>query len=160
MKALPFFRQETEYYCGPAIVQMIFAAHGISMTQRRIATLMKTNKKIGTRPSAMIALLTSQGFNVRAAEKQNSALLKKSLKAEEIPIVLFIEPEMEWDHYAIVRKIKNGVVSLSDPDARTGRTNMIEKEFIRRWKDRDVLQSTRWAAYVSKKSIAAKQKQR
>jgi ABC-type bacteriocin/lantibiotic exporter with double-glycine peptidase domain len=69
MRTLPFFRQQNEFYCGPAIVQMILAAYDTSLTQRQAAIRMKTNRHIGTKPSAMIALLLSFGYTVQAKTK-------------------------------------------------------------------------------------------
>lgn len=159
MIRLPFFRQETDFYCGPAIIQTLVAARGKKISQRQAARAMKTNKKVGTHPKALVDFLKKEGFTMRVGQNRTSRDLKNAIKKDLVPVVLFIEPEAEWDHYAIVRKIEKGVVSLLDPDARTGKTNMLEEEFLRRWKDRDVLQSRHWAAFVDLK-ITAKPKRR
>lgn len=138
---------------------MLLAASGTKASQRELARKLKTNKKVGTRPEAILRALTEAGFTVKAGQRRTSRDLQNAIKKDLVPVVLFIEPEAEWDHYAIVRKVEKGVVSLLDPDARTGKTTMVEEEFLRRWKDRDVLQSRRWAVFVGLPPTA-KQKQR
>ncbi len=148
MKRIPFFPQENDYYCGPAIIQMVLAAHGKTITQLQAARRAKTNRHVGTAPRMLIQTLEKEGLRVQVKEKNTLAGVKKAIEQGAIVIVLFIEPVAEWDHYAIVREIKGDMVILLDPDARGGRTTMLAKEFLRRWKDRDVAQTHRWAAFV------------
>lgn len=45
---IPFFKQETNYYCGPASTQMVLEFHGVSLTQTQLALELKTHPVTGT----------------------------------------------------------------------------------------------------------------
>ncbi len=96
----------------------------------------------------LVKTLRAAGLRVQVAERRTIAGIKKALTQDKIVVVLFIEPVAEWDHYAILREIKGDIVVLQDPDARGGKTEMVTKEFLRRWKDKDVGRTRRWAAIV------------
>lgn len=127
---------------------MTLAAHGVRRTQKQIALRAKTNAKVGTQPARLVAALQEEGMPVRVGQRKTLAQIEKALKEEKIVIVLFLEPEEDVDHYAIVREIKDGFIVLLDPYAKKGRTSMTTKEFLRRWKDKEVSRTRRWAAIV------------
>lgn len=149
MKEIPFFAQETEYYCGPAVMQMILAAHGATATQEEIARAAYTNPEVGTLPEALVTTLQGFGRVVDAKQHRTIAELEHALTEDKIVVVLFIEPEEEVDHYALLKEIRDDLVVLIDPDARSGTTEMVKAEFERRWKDVFVGGTERWAAFVN-----------
>jgi ABC-type bacteriocin/lantibiotic exporter with double-glycine peptidase domain len=148
MRDIPFYPQETEYYCGPAVVEMIAHAHGLAVTQEEVARAAGTNPEVGTLPEALANTIQGLGLVVEAAQHRTLAEVSKALKEEKIVVVLFIEPEAEVDHYAIIKEIRDNLVILIDSDARSGTTEMLAEEFERRWKDNFVGATERWAAFV------------
>jgi ABC-type bacteriocin/lantibiotic exporter with double-glycine peptidase domain len=153
-RKIPFFRQQNSYYCGPAIIQMVYAAHGMKITQKEAGRLAKSNGVRGTKTSDLVAVLKKPGLNVTAGERKTVATLKNALKKDAIAVICYTEPVMEWGHYAIVRKFLGNRIVLIDPDSRTGRTSMLVDEFKRRWKDPLFTKTVRWAAIVEQKKPA------
>ncbi|HWB34360.1 MAG TPA: cysteine peptidase family C39 domain-containing protein [Candidatus Paceibacterota bacterium] len=148
---IPLIQQENDYYCGPAIIEMILGAYGKKITQNEAAKLAGTTEAVGTSLDGLIDALRKEGFSIDVAENRTIDDLQHALQSDEIVIVNYTEPVWEWGHYAIAEKIDGDTVTLIDPDSRTGRTSMLIEEFERRWKDPLFTKATRWAAFVSKK---------
>ncbi len=149
MKKIPFFPQQNEYYCGPATLQMTLEAYGISKSQRSLAKLAQTNKKVGTSIVGMVKTLRHFNLTVHASNNRSLSDIKKALRAGEVAIICYTEPLMEWGHYAIVQNITDKRIHLVDSDARDGKTSLLLAEFKRRWHDALFTKTVRWAAFVS-----------
>ena len=151
MRAIPFFKQLNEHYCGPAILQMILATEGIKRSQHQLAKEAKTpmHPEAGTELKHIISVLRTYGFRVRAGNNKNLATLKKELAAGSIVIVCYTEPVWEWGHYSLMRDIQKDKVLLIDPDISTGKRSFDIAEFKLRWKDKKHTNTIRWGAFVT-----------
>jgi hypothetical protein len=67
MRDIPFYPQETEYYCGPAVVEMIAHAHGLAVTQEEVARAAGTNPEVGTLPEALANTIQGLGLVVESS---------------------------------------------------------------------------------------------
>ena len=153
MRTISYFPSENDDYCGPAVLQMVLAAFGISKTQDELAIEAGTPRtpEAGTAPAAMVRVLKSYGLSVDAGESQNLLEVSKALQRDAIPIVCFTEPTWEWGHYAIVADVTEREVFLCDPDTDRGACHaMAREEFERRWHDHQFTKTNKWAAYASK----------
>ena len=149
MRDIPFFKQENEYYCGPAIIQMIAGAYGLSISQQEAARIADTTEADGTMTHNLVEALRGLGASVGEGDDKNLEDIRKALAEDAIVVVCYTEPIEEWGHYAIVQKLDGEKIVLIDPDARTGSTTLMIDEFERRWQDPLFTKSTRWAAFVT-----------
>ena len=161
VQKIPFFHQRTEYYCGPAIIQMVLAAYDIKVTQRQAAHRAKTDKLRGVATGAetgtpfrnLVGALRSYGVRVSAQNHRSVPEMRRALKKKKIVIVCFTERKFGWGHYAIVTRIRPTHIDLLDPAEHLGKGKpMTLAEFQKRWKDPTHTRSRRWAAFVEKKS--------
>jgi ABC-type bacteriocin/lantibiotic exporter with double-glycine peptidase domain len=156
MRQIPFFHQRTDYYCGPAIIQMVLGAYGIRITQREAARLAKTDKESGratgkeTGTSTKNLLKTLRDFGLRTEAHNGRTIkeLKGALKTDLIVIVCYTESKEEWGHYAIVKGFRTRTIMFIDPDAHTAHTPMKLREFKKRWQDPLHTKSKQWAAFI------------
>ena len=152
-----FRRQRTNYYCGPAVLQMVLAFFGIRKTQRELARLAKTDKEsgraygaeTGTSIKNMVATLRKLGLKVEANNYCTLTDIKLALRQNKVPIVCFTERRLNWGHYAIVMGFRGTYIELLDPaEPRGDGGPMTITEFKHRWKDPLFTKTTRWAAFV------------
>lgn len=129
---LPYQKQETDYYCGPAVVQMLLARIGIIFTQAQLAEEMQTLPEVGTTASAIVALLGKHGLS---AERRNGAALADiahALDAGQLAIVGYIAEDEP--HYALVSALTDSHIVLQDPYF--GEKHRLPlAEFEARWRD-------------------------
>ncbi len=59
---VPYHKQDNEYYCGPAVLQMVFNYFGYFKSQNLLADGAGTNEEIGTTNQNMIKTAVSHGF--------------------------------------------------------------------------------------------------
>jgi ABC-type bacteriocin/lantibiotic exporter with double-glycine peptidase domain len=153
-----FKHQRTEYYCGPAILQIILAAYGIRKTQRELARLAKTDKEYGratghetgTSIANRTRVLRSFGVTVDANNYRTISDIKRALAEKKIPIICFTERQENWGHYALVIGFKDGSIQLLDPAEPQGTGKpMTVTEFKNRWRDPLHTKTEQWAAFVS-----------
>ena len=141
-------RQRTDYYCGPAVIQMALRLRRIRITQKEAARLARTNKKVGTRPQSLVAVLRSYGLRVRGGNNRTLAEVRAALKRGEAVIVCYTERHWGWGHYSLVRSADLARVELIDPAESARVSAMTTMEFRRRWKDPLFTKTVRWAAFV------------
>ncbi len=104
--ALPFHRQERDYWCGPACAQM-FLARG---PQALFARKLKTNAKVGTSRRTLVRLLRAAGKDVAVHPRSTLQEL-----AQHLPALVSYEELGGEDHYAIALRITEQHVILHDP---------------------------------------------
>ena len=59
---VPYYKQNNEYYCGPAVLQMVFNYFGYLKKQDVLADDANTNEEVGTTNQNMIKTATENGF--------------------------------------------------------------------------------------------------
>lgn len=139
----PFHYQKKDYWCGPAVLKTVLAAHGQRLSQTRLARLLQTTKRSGTK-RAMMAKVVRQ-FGLRATVRRDSTLgsLKRLLSMHQLTVVNYVEPESEG-HYALVFGVYAKEIVLSDPWH--GRLFRLDrKRFLAGWHGRQ-----RWLMIVAK----------
>ena len=125
---------------------------GKKISQRKLARILKTNKKIGTLRRNMVKTARREGLTARSFIRKNLGGVKKFLADGKVVIAIFVEPYSkltkklysEGDHYTIITGIGLGTVTLNDPWV--GKNfKMKEKDFIGRWNKWD-----RWFLVIDK----------
>jgi|SRR3989344_1161643 len=131
---IPFYKQKNEYYCGPAVLQMVFEFLGIKKTQEQLAEALGTTEELGTTNKAMSRVTSRSGFSVVAKEGMTIDEVKDFLNNGLPVIVDFIEPKDSWQHFAILKGHEDNNLIFNDS------TNgedfiMSEDDFLSRWHD-------------------------
>ena len=145
--AIPFFHQKTEFTCGPASLEMVMRFLGKRVSEEKIRREAGTAREHGTSHQGMIEAATKEGFYCYINEASSLHEAKHFLELHIPVIVDYTEPSDDEGHYAVVTGFSDNAIILNDPW--NGRNFSIsEKEFLRRWYDRD-LRSNRWLIIVS-----------
>jgi predicted double-glycine peptidase len=112
---VPFFKQDKEYTCGPAAMQMALAFLGSFHSEHGLSKALHTNAEIGTRHSAIIDEARSEGFFCYV--NNNSSLEEvESYIERKLPVIVhFIEPSSNEGHYAVVLGFTGTQIILHDP---------------------------------------------
>lgn len=136
MLKVPYFKQDTEYSCGPATLQMIFAFYGKRFSEKLLTERLKTTISDGTKHKSLIDIAKSEGFYVYV--NNNSSLEEVgSLIIENIPVMVhFIEPSSDDGHYSVVVAVKEDSIILNDPWNGEGFI-MSNCDFLARWRSED-----------------------
>ena len=156
--------QETDDWCGPAVVQMVLLAAGIKNSQKEIAKDI-TNKWWGTGQNIMMAYLSRHfklvNFKINATLKD----IKYHLGKGHIIVVNWwddTDDDLPDGHYTIIADYlkKNRKIIMVDPSgSRKGLWKMDFKEFRNRWYDYlDVHGNTwvdGWMLWVDPKKIVS-----
>ena len=133
---LPYSKQETEYYCGPAVVQMLLAHVGIIFTQAELAKELGTLPSVGTNADAIVALLTHHGMHVTRRNGATIADIRDALAAKELVLVGYIEADENVPHYVLVTAVTDDSIVFTDPDGTYGPNHSIPLTlFEERWRD-------------------------
>ena len=152
-----FRRQRTNYYCGPAIIQMVLAKAGVRITQRQAALEARTDKvsgrstgaEVGTSLRGLLSALKSFGLRAVAAQKKKVTDIARAVAEGKTVIVCYTERHYNWGHYSLVERVTRRSITLIDPAERGGRVSMPLAEFKKRWRDPLHTKSDRWAAFVT-----------
>ncbi|MDD5026358.1 MAG: peptidase C39 family protein [Candidatus Peribacteraceae bacterium] len=129
---VPYFRQHTDYTCGPACVRMVLALHGKRVKERTLARSLKTNARHGTNYSAITALGRRIGFRFLTSSRATWRSVLTQIRHERPVLVCFIEPTSDESHYALVTGYQREKVLLHDPwNGKYFRMPL--KDFKRRW---------------------------
>jgi ABC-type bacteriocin/lantibiotic exporter with double-glycine peptidase domain len=115
MVKIPYFKQETEYTCGPAAMRMILAALGIKKTEKELAKLMRTSKLYGTPNRRLPKLVERLKLDHATVRNGNIEELKKFLKEGYLIIVGYYSKLEGVGHFAVVKKIGQNYIYLLDP---------------------------------------------
>lgn len=114
LENIPFFRQSTNYTCGPACLQMLFAMHGLEHSEDELTMSAGTTIN-GTPKRAMATLARKAGFRTKMHNRALWGDILDALKAGTPVLVNYLEPDTDESHYALIVGYKNGHVLLHDP---------------------------------------------
>ncbi|MEX0909762.1 MAG: peptidase C39 family protein [Candidatus Paceibacterota bacterium] len=149
--SVPFYKQDTDYTCGPTSLQMVFSFFGSFKSEAELAKNLLTNREIGTTHQRMIEVVIDNGFFCYVNNSSKFSELKEFI-SRGLPIIVdFIEPTDEERHYAVVTGVSNGKVILNDPANGKG-FELEKKDFLLRWCDSST-RSERWMMVISKEDL-------
>lgn len=121
-------------YCGPTIVQMILAAHGIELSQQEIAVVLGTTESAGTMADAIQNYFASHGFAVTCTNEAALSDIESMIATGKYVIVGYVEPLEDIPHYGIVKAMTTQDVTIIDPW--NGADHVMSREtFEERWRD-------------------------
>lgn len=149
---VPYFKQDTDYTCGPTSLQMILAYYGVKDSEKHLAKLLHTTHSRGTWRVSMYQLAVDLGFHCYVNDDASLAEMKFLLELEIPPIVRFLEREEDEDHYGVVVGMTDDHVIIHDPWS--GPQRRFDKEdFTRRWTCDAIGNCNQWLMGVSKEPL-------
>src|SRR3990167_8236387 len=140
--SIPYHRQDTDYTCGPAALQMLLHHfNGIYPSEIELTKRLNTKNKPGQDGTQHVDI------DHNATLESLESLLKLKLPA----LVHYIEPEGDAGHYAVVVGMSAERIYLNDPWHGSG-FSFTREEFETRWHDGRGIH-TRWLLVASSEPI-------
>lgn len=132
---IPYYKQQTEYTCGPASVRMILASFGIKKSESQIAQKVLVTKKFGTSRKNIQKLLSFFGIRFTVYSHASLSLADRALQKGNTLIINYFDlPPDPEDHYAVIVGITSSHIILHDPY--WGRYFEIKRTvFLKRWRN-------------------------
>ena len=148
---LPFFKQHTDYSCGPASLEMVLAFFGDKESENFLIKTAHTDKNFGTKHEWMIKTGKSEGFYCHSNSNSSIHEIEHFLLIGLPVIVDYTEPSENIGHYSVITGFKGNEIIMNDPW--NGRNFSISKsEFMSRWHD-NITKSQKWIMVISKNSL-------
>jgi HK97 family phage portal protein len=146
--ALPDYRQELDYDCGPAVVHSVCEFWGVGPAEHSAyLEALGTTPEAGTTVPAVIEFLVRQGLSVVAGGGLGVEDLKAHFLAGRpviCPVQMYGTPQQQAaarsGHYVAVIGVGLGLVIVQDPSA--GRRLLTVDDWLNIWFDQDLDGST------------------
>ena len=152
MLDVPYFKQDTDYTCGPTSLQMVLAYYGLKDSEAHLAKLLHTTNERGTWRVAMYELAVELGFHCYVNDDAPLAEIAYLLELKVPPIVRFLEKESNEDHYGVVVGVTDEHVLIHDPW--NGPHRRFQKEdFMERWICDEFGDCKQWLMAVSSEPL-------
>ncbi len=135
IRNIPYFKQSTDYTCGPASLRMVFAFFNKNENEKNISIVAKTEKLYGTCRIHIVQTARDFGFRVHTDSRSSISKIEKFLVKDFPVIVRYHDQEEDEAHYAVVYGRKNGYLYLRDPWFGPN-FRISEKEFLTRWRSK------------------------
>ena len=157
---VPTTRQSTEYTCGVAALQSIFAYYGDDVRENLLARQLKANAKNGTNYHKIAKLARTKGYTVNVYTNTTLVRLKKFLDARQPMICLIqawtghqVDFANDWNdgHYVVAIGYDKDKLYFMDPSTLGNYTYIPTEEFLVRWHDCDEKEKlVHWAMEIYK----------
>lgn len=150
---IPYFKQETNYTCGAAVMRMALAGLGIAYSEKKIAKLLGTNHVAGTKNRAFPIVAEAHRLTYVTIREHTSLYdIQYLLKQNFVVMVCFYHDREEVHHYALVRRLTKTHIVFADPLDGDNHT-MSRSQFMDAWSrqavGRGVDTDTRWLFAVT-----------
>ncbi|QQG38724.1 MAG: C39 family peptidase [Candidatus Woesearchaeota archaeon] len=139
---IPYYKQEKDYTCGPAVMRMLLAAKGIKKSEKELERMLKISTRIGTWFKYFPIVAEKYRLDYVVARNSNLKELKKLLKEGYIIMVGYFMEEENVGHYAVVTKVDSKYVYMLDPYLGPNRKLRI-MNFLKNWYD-EAEKEKRW----------------
>ena len=147
--AVPYFKQNTDYTCGPASLKMVISFLGKFQSEIQLAKIANTNEDSGTTHKNMVTVALKEGFQCYEKSGTRISQVKKIIKSGLPVIVNYIEPFSDIGHYAVIVGFEKENIIMNDPS--NGKNfNINEKDFIKRWHSGN---SKKWMLVISEEKL-------
>lgn len=146
---IPFHRQDTDYTCGPAALQMLLHHfNGVYPSEEELAERLRTTGVDGTQHVNLVRVLQEEGLHVYVDHSASLESVESLLKIGLPVLIHYIEPEENLGHYAVVVGITEDRLYFNDPWHGSG-FSLSREEFSDRWCDGFGIH-TQWLLVASK----------
>lgn len=109
--------KQTESFCGPCCLKMIFDYYGLNVSISEIAKIANTvvsKGNLGTSPSNMVKSAEHFGFNVRYKENSTLKDIEKFVRSRAPVIINWFS--QDEGHYSVVVGIDKKNIYFIDPE--------------------------------------------
>ena len=141
---VPYFKQQNDYFCGPAVLQMIFSFFGQMIDQKTLAQKIGTTIEHGTHKEKMIKISREFGYDVWYQEKAKIEDLKNNIDLGLPVIINNLDTKYDEGHYAVVVGYDDKNIIVNDPEYGLEREVPIPL-FLKEWEGRE-----NWALVIKK----------
>ncbi|MCA9361876.1 C39 family peptidase, partial [Candidatus Kaiserbacteria bacterium] len=148
----PFFWQDKEYTCGPTSLQMVLAYYGTRASEEALAEELGATNEDGTRKQDMYELAVALGYHCYVNDGSAFEELQYLLQLKIPPIVRFIEPDEEEDHYGVVVAADSTSLTIHDPWNGPDQT-YDRAVFVERWVCRKLGTCKQWLLAISPEPV-------
>lgn len=151
MLRVPFFKQDTDYTCGPASLQMVLAFFGDRLSERDLGLRLQTEPEKGTRHGPLISVAQEEGFQCYVNANSSLDEIRHFLR-RGLPVIIDYSDSDPFDgHYSVVVAYNHPYVVLNDPW--NGRHYKLHhRHFSAQWKDQ-ITSSERWMMVLSREDF-------
>lgn len=148
MLPVPFYKQETDFSCGPAVLRMIFEYFGKNYSEQYLIASLAASANDGTRHGKLLDTVRRHGFYALVSEGASLGDARQFVEDKKIPVIVnFIDPQDKEGHYAVVVGMNNSHIFLNDPE-RGEKYSMDVRNFEAAWKN-GFEDGERWMMAVS-----------
>jgi len=146
---VPFYWQDTEYTCGPASLQMVFAFFKKRISEEALAKKLKTSKEFGTYRRNLTQYARREGFYCYV---NNNGCLSELFHYVSIgfPAIVNIMAEGGGHFCVVVGATKNEII-VNDPYYGAHKKMNID-EFEKNWKG-ERNNSKKWMLVLSQENL-------
>ena len=146
---VPYFKQDTNYTCGPTALQMVLAYYDIRESEASLAEKLGTDSDNGTRRVKMRELAVSYGLHCYVNDNAPFEELSFFI-ATDVPVIIrFLETGKGEDHYGVVIGANEHSVVIHDP-WHGERVHFDRADFLPRWTCDIIGDCHQWLMAVSK----------
>lgn len=115
MRRIPYFRQRTDWTCGPASLRMVLAAFGERVLEERLAREARTSRRTGTRNAELVRVLRRRGLDALLTCRLTRASLTALVREGATLVVHYRVPGDDIAHFAVVTGADARGITLHDP---------------------------------------------
>jgi len=151
MLEYPFYRQSTDYTCGPTCLKMVFKKHAIKKGELTLARNARTEVQWGTQHSGMISTALKHGFFCFVRWNGKVADLREFVRKGYAVIIDWTEPRGKEGHYSLLIGFNKTHVIYHDPWWGKKETMRI-RTFISHWHE-DGSKNHGWMMILGKHPI-------
>lgn len=132
MIQIPFFKQQTNFTCGPAILRSIFSFYGKDFTEEELTKRLNTAKETGTENEMLVKVAREEGFYVYVNNDSSVDEIFSFIR-RKIPVTVnIIELDDSDGHYILIKDVREDKIIYNDPEK--GESIEIDKEeFVKCW---------------------------
>jgi ABC-type bacteriocin/lantibiotic exporter with double-glycine peptidase domain len=146
---VPYFKQDTNYTCGPTALQMVMAYYGIRESERGLAKTLHTSAVTGTGLRYMLEVSRQHGLYAYVNNDSSLEEIAYLITAFKVPcIIRYLETDDDEDHYAVVVDVSNGEITLHDPWHGPS-THITIGDFEKRWTCDHLGTCSRWLIAIT-----------
>lgn len=135
---MEYFKQETDYTCGPACVRMMLSNFGIESFESELEYFLETKPNCGTHYDQFDKVVDKYNLQKQQGEASYSGgatleQLKQLQKLTEDGWICILAYSLDVPHYSIFTEFNGNHVFLMDP-FRGQRVSEQARKFLKHWK--------------------------
>lgn len=111
----PFYRQKTDYTCGPTVLKMVFKKHSLHKDEFALAKSANTQVRWGTQHAGMIKTALKHQFYSFVRNNGSVENLREFVKKGYAVIIDWTEPTSREGHYSLLIGFTKTHVIYHDP---------------------------------------------